>query len=436
MSLARSRAVTVATAVVALVLPASAAHAAEANRPPAVPASLTVGGLACAPGGVFVGTTTPRVTGVFGDEDLGVVAGERLTPEFVVRPAGVTWSEQAIAFPGTVFTTVPAALTDGVTYQLQARATDAAGAVSDWSPVCTFTVDTTRPHAPAVSSADYPAGTPSGGAGVPGTFTFAAAGDDRDVVSFRWSLNDGVPNQAPADADGRATVEITPGFYGTQTVSVQAVDRTGNRSAETRYSFTVVDRTPRVWDQNPEAGLGEARTVRLSSAVPGTASFTYRLNDGPAVTVAAEADGSSTVSVSPDRRGANYLTVTSRTASGVVSPEYRATLYVPVTVPQPVVSSPDFPEDGSPAPTAGDEVTVVLRTDSPEVTEFVYTLDFGATEQTIPADANGNATFRHTTNPEATWFEVDARARTADGFESDLVYAGWELTPAVPSAGS
>ncbi|MEU8608074.1 hypothetical protein AB0C29_08735 [Actinoplanes sp. NPDC048791] len=427
------RAAVVVTAVALLVLPASAGWAAEANHPPAVPASLTVGGVACEPGGIWVGATTPRVTADVTDADLDVVQGEAVTPQFVVWPAGAPaqradWTSPDLAHPGTVFTTVPSTLVNGGRYHLKARATDAAGAVSAWSPVCTFTVDTTRPHPPTVTSADYPEGKPGGGVGVTGKFTFAVAGDDKDVVTFRYSSSTTGLREVPAGRRGRATVEITPDWYGTSVVTVQAIDRTGNRSAETTYSFTVIDHTPKVLDQNPDAGVGEPRTIRFWSAVPGTASFTYRFNDGPATTVDADADGYGTATVTPDRPGDNFLTVTSRTAGGVVSPEARVNVYVRVVVRSPEISSPDFPGDGNPPPTAGQQVTIVLRTDSPAVAEFVCSLDFGETEQVVAADENGNATFRHTLVGE--YLEVQARARTADGSESDTVVTGWELTPA------
>ncbi|GAA3341830.1 hypothetical protein GCM10020358_34650 [Amorphoplanes nipponensis] len=427
------RALTVATAVALLVLPGSPGRAAEGNHPPATPASLTVGGIACVPGGILVGTTTPQVTASFADADLGAVQGETLTPQFAVWPVGApaqrtAWSAAELAHPGTVFTTIPSTLVNGGRYRLTARATDAAGAVSAWSPVCTFTVDTTRPQAPTVTSADYPEGTPAGGVGITGKFTFAAARGDQDVVKFRYSSAATGLLEVPADRRGRAVVEITPTAYGTNVVTVQAIDRTGNRSAEATYSFTVIDHEPKVLDQNPDAGVGEPRTVRFWSAVPDTASFTYRLNDGPATTVAAGTDGYATVTVTPDRRGDNFLTITSRTASGIPSPEVRANLYVTVRIPRPEISSPDFPNDGTPPPTAGQQVTIVLRTDSPEVTEFAYSVDFGETQQVVAADENGNATLRHTTVGE--YLEVQARARTADGFESDQVVVGWELTPA------
>jgi hypothetical protein len=139
-----------------------------------------------------------------------------------------------------------------------------------------------RQHRPAP---DYPENQAGGGPGVPGTFTFAPAGGDTDVLRYRYSGSGIGLQEVAAGADGRATVEITPTFYGTFQLTVEAV-------------------------------------------VPGTVSFTCQSNDGPAVTVPAGADGSAYVTLTPDRPGSNPLVVTSRTASGVVSPEVRTDLYV------------------------------------------------------------------------------------------------------------
>ncbi|MEV6348552.1 hypothetical protein [Actinoplanes sp. NPDC051851] len=428
------RAAVVAATAALIVVPATAGWAA-ADQPPAVPTSLSVSGVACTSDGIWIGTTTPQASASFTDPDLGAVAYETLTPEFSLQPEGapdqaVTWTATALTYPGRATSAIPATLADGGRYLLTARATDAAGAASDWSPACLFTVDTNRPYAPVVTSTDYPAGSASGGVGVTGRFTFAAAGGDQDVVKFRYSGAGTTLSEVAADESGRATVDITPASYGINTLTVQAVDRTGNRSAETAYGFTVIDRDPRVIDLNSDAGVGEPRTIRFWSAVPGTVSFTYSLNGAPATTVDADADGWSTVTLTPDRRGDNLLTVTSRTASGEVSPQITTNLYVSVHVPAPEITSPDFPDDGTPPPAVGDQVTISLRTDSPEVTEFVYSVDFGATEQVVTADENGNATFTYTIEWE--YLEVQARARTADGFESNTVTTGWEVT--IPSS--
>jgi hypothetical protein len=182
-----------------------------------------------------------------------------------------------------------------------------------------------RQHRPAP---DYPENQAGGGPGVPGTFTFAPAGGDTDVLRYRYSGSGIGLQEVAAGADGRATVEITPTFYGTFQLTVEAVDRTLNRSPETTYEFSVIDPEPRIIDLGPGEGVGEPREIRFFSAVPGTVSFTCQSNDGPAVTVPAGADGSAYVTLTPDRPGSNPLVVTSRTASGVVSPEVRTDLYV------------------------------------------------------------------------------------------------------------
>ena len=429
------RAIAIVAVTVVFVLPSSAAWAAPANHRPATPAAPVVAGIACASGGILIGTTTPQVSATFADSDLGTIPGESVTPTFAFWPVGrpaqrIEWAAPATSMAGRVFSALPATLLDGGRYRLTARATDAAGSRSAWSPVCTFTVDTRRPHPPVVSSPDYPENKNAGGVGLPGRFTFAASGGDADVVKFRYTLSGSALAEIPAGRDGRATIEITPTRYGTNTLAVESFDRTGNRSGETQYAFSVIDHNPKVIQENPDSRLGEPRTVRLWSAVPGTTSFTYRLNDGPSVTVAADADGGATATVTPDRRGDNFLAVTSRTAGGVDSPRITANLYVTVEVPQPAISSPDFPGDGTPPPTGGQVVTIVLRSGSPEVTEFIWSGDLGETEQVVAADQDGTATIRYPTPTWAAYLEIQARARTADGFESATTSTGWEMTPA------
>lgn len=69
-----------------------------------------------------------------------------------------------------------------------------------------------------------------GGKGVPGSFTFDAAGV-ADVDHYLYGWSDPPATQADADAlGGRATVSIAPPADGPQNLYVQSVDRAGHRS--------------------------------------------------------------------------------------------------------------------------------------------------------------------------------------------------------------
>ncbi|MGX6603662.1 hypothetical protein ACWKSP_16180 [Micromonosporaceae bacterium Da 78-11] len=424
------RTTTVAAAAVLLVLPAQMAQAAVKNHRPAVPASLSFSGVACTTDRAFIGTTTPEFGVVLGDADFGAILGETVRATFALWPAGhpeqrTESTSTALFAAGLARLTLATPLVDGGRYLLEVRATDTAGAVSKWSPACKFTVDTRVPKAPTVTSTDYPATGDGGAPGVTGRFTFAAAAGD-DVVKFRYSP--GLVEVA-ADAGGKATIEYTPDSIGLHTITVQAVDRTGNLSAETSYQFTVRNPDPRITDNNPGGGLNEPRTVTLSSAVPGVTQYTYRLNEEAPATVPAAADGTATITVTPDRLGNNFLHVTSRTSTGVVSAEVRYALSVWAPTTPPTITSPDFPSDGTPPPGMGQEVTVTFQPGMADVTEYDWSTDLWATKQVVTANPDGTATVHVTTTTEYPYFEIWARSRTSTGFESGAAYVGWELTP-------
>ncbi|MDI2131021.1 FG-GAP repeat domain-containing protein [Yinghuangia seranimata] len=131
-------------------------------------------------------------------------------------------------------------LEDGKRYQWSVRAEQADG-VSEWSSPCGFRTDFTPPPMPAVASTVYPPDGVGLPARTPGEFTFSAGGSP-DVVAYEYALNSVIPVGGAASvkaggADHTATVTLKPNNWGTNVLRVQAVDRAGNRSYETVYSF-------------------------------------------------------------------------------------------------------------------------------------------------------------------------------------------------------
>jgi hypothetical protein len=433
--------VVASASAVTLLIPAGAAQAAPANHRPAVPSSLSVSGVACGDKGIFIGTPTPEFLAVLGDPDFGVNPYEKVTATFALWPVGqrddrVEWSATSLTSGGLSRADSPMTLTNGVRYRFEVRATDAAGAQSRWSPECTFTVDTTAPHAPTVTSTDYPATGQAGGPGIPGRFTFAVAGGDTDVVAFRWSAVGAGLTDVPVGRTGKVTIEFTPIAYGTNIITVQALDRTGNRSAGTTYDFVVRNTEPRLTDLTPEAGPGEPHTFHVAPGnLGGLVSYDYRLNDEPATRIAAEADGTATFVVTPTAPGRNTISVIGHTAAGVPTAEASAIVYVVYPPTTPTVTSPDFPADGTAPPLVGQEVTLVFHPGAPGVTEYVWSTDFGATEQVAPAGPDGTATIRYTPR-DFPYLLVQLRSRTSDGTESEMVEFGWELTSHAPQVSS
>jgi hypothetical protein len=405
----------------------------EDNGTPDVPSRLSLNGVACTGDTAYIGTTTPELRAMVADADYPGNPFERLTGTFaywpVDRPAErVEWTSTDVSTGTTLRYTVPTALAQDVTYAFAVRATDRAGATSAWSPECRFIIDTVRPKAPSITSTDYPTGAAwSGGPGIPGSFTFKVAPGDTDVTLFRWGVSSLLEN-VPVGPDGMVTVRYTPTSDGPQTMSLAAYDRALNRSETVNYTFRVQVTDPRIEDRNPDGGIFEPRTIVLSPGMPDVVEYTYWLNDGPRATVAAGADGTATIVVTPDQVGDNYLHVTSRTSTDLPSGQRDYWIRVRTA---PTLTSPDFPADGSgEPPLVGEQVTFQFHPGMPGVTEYVWRVNRHE-RQVTPAGPDGTATVTWTERGSAD-LRVEVFARTADGLESEPNYYDFSLTSHAP----
>ncbi|MER5402716.1 DNRLRE domain-containing protein [Streptomyces sp. NPDC002599] len=99
-----------------------------------------------------------------------------------------------------------------------------------------FTVDTTAPGAPDVTSATYPTNGWAGGAQVTGTFTLTPDGTDTRTLTYKI---DGGTAQSATTTGGPVTLPITPTSDGSHQLAVTAIDQAGNSSLETKRSFHV-----------------------------------------------------------------------------------------------------------------------------------------------------------------------------------------------------
>ncbi|QKW16572.1 hypothetical protein [Verrucosispora sp. NA02020] len=406
----------------------------EANAAPDVPSARMVAGLACADGR-RIGTTEPVLSAQVTDPDaVDGFAGDPVTATFawwpVDRPTERTeWTSYRISAPSRFFYTVPAGgMVNGGTYAFSVRAADQ-HASSDWSPECRFTVDTVRPPAPTVASTDYPSGWGQpghGGPGIPGTFHFSAPGAD-DIAGFYYGESSPI-HYVAADGSGTATISHTPTHSRFNQLYVQAADRTGNRSAQMRYEFTVRDTAPQVTDGNPDGAIGEPRELTFTPGMDDVVEYTYRLNDGEPATVPASANGTATVTITPRKSGMNRVTVTSRTSGGLPSGEARLEFYLAT---EPTVSSEQYPIGGGEGAFVGTAGTFVFRPGMPGVTEYVWSVA-GGPERTVMAEADGTASVTFTsTFGGFHWMEV--YSRTADGTVSGTASAYFQATSWAPT---
>lgn len=103
-----------------------------------------------------------------------------------------------------------------------------------------FTIDTTAPGAPQVSSTDYPADNLwHGAAGQAGNFTFAPPAGTTDTAGYLWGLDATPSTEVVAGSDGRATAAVTPAGDGHHVLNVRTKDRAGHMSGITSYAFQV-----------------------------------------------------------------------------------------------------------------------------------------------------------------------------------------------------
>jgi hypothetical protein len=269
---------------------------------------------------------------------------------------------------------------------------------------------------PAVTSAEYPddnAWHP--GAGVPGSFTFSANGDD-SVVGFYWGNTDPAGTFVAADhAGGSATVSYTPQASGPNDLYVTSVDSAGNRSPEHVHHFYVQSTEPLV-NGPRETGVGIPAEFRFSPGMADVVSYTYRIDNGPETTVAAAADGTVTASVVTATRGFHKLNVWSTTStgltSGIASTGYPAS-------DAPLVASTDYPafvSSGGPGVTG----TFTLTPRTPGVVAYVYYFYEDWDNPTVvPAGPDGRASFTFTPGASGL-YPMKVYSRTADGTQSAL----------------
>ncbi|SPL96852.1 putative large secreted protein [[Actinomadura] parvosata subsp. kistnae] len=312
------------------------------NTAPDVPSELSVrNGCQGAAAGPDVGTSTPSLRATATDPDTETNA-EVLRVRFEWADAsGAKLGESVSAetsSPSPHCVTVPAGqLTDGGRYTWRARTENAYrtenpdgtgwlegwdhSAWTPWQPE--FTVDTTKPGQPLISSADFPQGQVGGRVGLPGTFTLSPNGSP-DVASYSYSFSTGQTGKVAVSADGSAVLTYTPTLTFPATLTVSSVDRAGNQGPATTYTFRAAPAAPptvssAVYPPDvPGGGVGvPGEFVFGVNGVDDATTFRYRLESSPEQNVAVGADGTATVTITPTRAGANRLTVTTLNAAGV-----------------------------------------------------------------------------------------------------------------------
>jgi hypothetical protein len=392
------------------------------NTPPDVPVPVNTAGKPCATEAPYpwLATLEPMLSASATDPDGGATE-----VTFAVWPVDDPARRTELAVHGSSgsehrLIVRAGIIEDGRSYGWSARTTDPDGARSGWSITCHFQTDATHPaDPPVVSSTDFPADGDGGGLqGIPGQFTFAANGV-ADVAGYGWGWF-GTPTEyvAAGELGGSVRVSVTPERF-TNSLTVVTFDRAGNVSPAERYWFNVRPTVPVVTSSGrPTAGRPLAMTLQQGIDLPGyeVISYTYTVNEGPATTVEALPDGTATAAV-PLEYGANSIVVTSRSANGWVSPEYRTSEYADYS---PTITSADFPEN-SEGGAVGQPGAFTLIPNLADSTTVFYSFDWGSTWQEVPVGSDNRATFTWTP-PRAGGQSLVAYSQTVDGTQSDWGY--------------
>ncbi|MEU9886129.1 DNRLRE domain-containing protein [Sphaerisporangium sp. NPDC051011] len=218
-------------------------------------------------------TATPQLRAHVGDADGGNVRGL-----FDVYDGGTLVIDNLyggyVPSGGFSSAVVPAGkLVSGKTYAIRAWSND--GSLNSKSyGTYTFTVDTVKPPAPTVTSADYPAdGSWRGAAGKAGTFTITPASADTGSVAYR--LDSGATVTVPTTG-AAISVSVTPATTGAHTLYAYTIDKAGNTSPTVTHTFNVGSGPGAVALVSPVDGRRTVREIGLAATGSGFDGATFQ----------------------------------------------------------------------------------------------------------------------------------------------------------------
>ncbi|ENM1057953.1 BapA/Bap/LapF family large adhesin [Enterobacter hormaechei] len=336
-------------------------------------------------------------------------------------------------------------LTDG-TYNLRVNASDDVGNVSANSPVFAFTVDTTGPAAPVVTTVIDDVS--------PGTGIIASNGSTNDTrptfngtgevgATVHVIVDDVEIGTAVVNAQGNWTfTPTTPLGEGPHTITFNATDAAGNTGVTSPPFNLTVDTsvpdapvfTPATDNAGPVLGpvaSGQSTddtTPTLNGTAAANATITIYENGQQVGTAVADANGVWSFTTGTLANGSHTWTATATDAAGNVSPASPGfTLVVDTTVPAAPVITQAIDDVGTitgaigSGQTTNDPLPRLVGTSEPLATVNIYE---GTTlVGTGTADANGNwtvditvplGTGSHTFTAEATDQAGNTGAPSAD----------------------
>lgn len=202
-------------------------------------------------------------------------------------PVVSSGSSSAWTTSGKAGTWTSGSLKNGQTYWFRARTqyqysyNGTNGSMySGWTAGCWFTIDTSRPPQPTITSTAYPqcaapddpdSCTPNGGVGVAGTFTITPGASD--VASYTYTLN----GEKPVTKAISTALVATPNQERVNALTVYTTDGAGNTSDSASYFFDVASGAPAVdnWAFDETTGLTAPDSVGGNDATLSSAGATW-----------------------------------------------------------------------------------------------------------------------------------------------------------------
>ncbi len=344
---------------------------------------------------------------------------------------------------GGTWTFIPSTgLADGV-YNIRINATDAAGNVSANSPVFSFTVDTTAPAAPALTSVQDDVGPVTGNINDGGSTndsrpTFNGTGEIGATITL---LSDGQPfGTAVVNSQGNWTFTPTAALAdGPHTITISTTDVAGNTSTtNTTFTLTVDTQPPAaplIINATDDVGtvldpvLNGKTTDDTRPQLNGSAAAnaTIIIYENGVQVGTATANGSGAWSFTPPTalsNGSHTWTATATDAAGnvsVASPGF--TVIVDTVAPLAPVITQALDDVGtvtgplSSGQTTDDTLPRLSGTSEPNATINIY--EGSTLRGTTTADASGNWSVTLTTPLGEGTHNLVAQATDAAGNNSD-----------------
>lgn len=355
--------------------------------------------------GAISNNPTPTITGT---------AEPGATVEVIVdgRPVGRATADNEGNWRYTL--TQSQALPEGE-HTVVARAIDPVGNEGPASPPTTFTVDTTVPQPPEITSPragsstrdDTPTitGTAEPGIRVLIYVDDVLIGQTTAGVDGRWSFT---PSEAQALSEGEHIIEA------------RAVDPSGNRSLPSAPVDITIDRTnpvtPTITSPAPGSTTNETTPTIRGTGEPGTTVDVF-IDGAPVGTATVGPDGTWSLPLSPAQAlpdGTHTVTAQGRDDAGNVSAPSAPTTFT-VRGGPPTTPTITSPQTGS---ATQDNTPEIRGTGQPGTT--IDVLIDGGLVGTTTVDNNGNWSFTPTTPLPEGEHVITTRARDGAGRTSDL----------------